>query len=68
MLRQTARTCEASWTQRKKRRSLRIFRYSRRAAKARAHTPLNIAPTQPIAIVRTPHELEFVRWGIKNTW
>ncbi|HTA94253.1 MAG TPA: SOS response-associated peptidase [Polyangiaceae bacterium] len=25
----------------------------------------NIAPTQPIASVRTPHQLEFVRWGIK---
>jgi putative SOS response-associated peptidase YedK len=25
----------------------------------------NIAPTQPIAIIRTPHQLEFVRWGIK---
>jgi len=25
----------------------------------------NVAPTQPIAIVRTPHRLEFVRWGIK---
>jgi putative SOS response-associated peptidase YedK len=25
----------------------------------------NIAPTQPIAIIRTPHQLEFVRWGLK---
>lgn len=25
----------------------------------------NIAPTQPIAIIRTPHQLEFLRWGLK---
>jgi putative SOS response-associated peptidase YedK len=25
----------------------------------------NIAPTQQIAIIRTPHQLEFVRWGLK---
>ena len=24
----------------------------------------NIAPTQPIAVLRTPHTLEFVRWGL----
>jgi len=24
----------------------------------------NIAPTQPIALIRTPHVLEFVRWGL----
>jgi len=24
----------------------------------------NIAPTQPIAVLRAPHSLEFVRWGI----
>jgi putative SOS response-associated peptidase YedK len=25
----------------------------------------NVAPTQLIAIVRTPHQLEFLRWGIR---
>jgi putative SOS response-associated peptidase YedK len=25
----------------------------------------NIAPTQPIPIIRTPHQLELVRWGLK---
>ena len=25
----------------------------------------NIAPTQPIAVVREPHKLELVRWGLK---
>jgi putative SOS response-associated peptidase YedK len=25
----------------------------------------NIAPTQPIAIIREPHHLEFARWGLK---
>ena len=25
----------------------------------------NIAPTQAIAIIREPHQLEFVRWGLK---
>ena len=25
----------------------------------------NIAPTQSIALIRTPHQLEFLRWGIK---
>ena len=24
----------------------------------------NIAPTQQIAVIRTPHQLEFVRWGL----
>ncbi|MEI9947488.1 MAG: SOS response-associated peptidase [Pseudomonadota bacterium] len=24
----------------------------------------NIAPTQPIAIIREPHQLEFLRWGL----
>ena len=26
----------------------------------------NIAPTQPVPIVRVPHKLEFVRWGIRS--
>jgi putative SOS response-associated peptidase YedK len=25
----------------------------------------NVAPTDPIAIIRTPHKLEMLRWGIK---
>src|SRR5450432_4658107 len=25
----------------------------------------NIAPTQPIAVIRTPHQLELLRWGIR---
>jgi len=25
----------------------------------------NIAPTQSIAVIRSPHQLEFLRWGIK---
>jgi putative SOS response-associated peptidase YedK len=25
----------------------------------------NVAPTQPIAIIRAPHTLEFLRWGIR---
>jgi len=25
----------------------------------------NIAPTQPVPIIRTPHQLELVRWGLK---
>src|SRR5450432_2470152 len=25
----------------------------------------NIAPTQPIAVIRTPHRVELLRWGIK---
>jgi putative SOS response-associated peptidase YedK len=24
----------------------------------------NIAPTQPIAVIRVPHQLEFLRWGL----
>jgi hypothetical protein len=27
----------------------------------------NIAPTQPLAVVRTPHQLEFVRWDSNNS-
>jgi putative SOS response-associated peptidase YedK len=27
----------------------------------------NIAPTQPIAVIRTPHQLEFVRWGLRSS-
>jgi len=27
----------------------------------------NIAPTQPIAVIRVPHTLEFVRWGLPMT-
>jgi len=25
----------------------------------------NIAPTQPIAVMRAPHRLEFIRWGLR---
>ena len=24
----------------------------------------NIAPTQPVPVIRTPHQLEFLRWGL----
>ena len=27
----------------------------------------NIAPTQPIAVIRVPHTLELVRWGLPMT-